>query len=67
MHDEWIYADFAEKVHYHYGWAEENHSHSADEITYNTFGFGGFGTLQSEISSLKIKMSNKADSYHSHF
>jgi len=40
----------------------ESHSHSASDVTYNSFEVGGFGTLQREIKEID----DKADERHSH-
>ena len=81
-HSHWGYAEdghshsYADEYHLHNlrfnAYAKKVHTHesgeiSAKDISYNIYDIGGFGTLQSEISSLKRKMRSKADSYHSHY
>ena len=44
-----------------------DHTHSAKDIKYKSWEFGGYGTLQNELSDIISKINNKADSYHSHY
>ncbi len=55
--------EYAPKEHTHYEYADDSHSHSADEITYNSMGgFGKRGTIERALRDLD----DKADNSHSH-
>ena len=50
---------YADSYHSHSYYADEDHSHDADDITYNSFGYGGYGTVKKAIK-------DKADENHTH-
>ena len=45
------------------------HTHSADEITYSTYGYGGYGTLKKKIKDIESHDHDYeyADDSHSHY
>ncbi len=52
------------KSHNHdYDYADKSHSHSTSDISYNSFEFGGFGSLQSKL----LEIDDKADINHFHW
>jgi len=58
-----VYLFTTDESHTHdYDYADESHTHSAKEITYSSFQYGGYGSLQSKINEID----EKADEYHSH-
>ena len=64
--------EYAQKEHTHYEYADDSHSHTADEITYKIVDLGKTGTLQRAIFELKYisddshSHSEYADDSHSH-
>lgn len=64
--------NYADNYHTH---IDDNHTHDATEIEYQSFSYGGYGSLQKEIKDLESKINNHthsayecdaADSYHTH-
>ena len=44
-----------------------DHSHSAKDITYQSWDWGTYGTLQKELSDIISKIDNKSDDNHIHY
>ena len=65
--------DYADESHTHYDYADESHTHSAKNITYKSFEYGGYGSLQSKIKEIDDKADEShthwdyAPSYHTHY
>jgi len=62
--------NFAKSRHSH-NYADNRHTHDATEITYKSFSYGGYGTLQKEIKSLAdhrhdLGYSSYAEKNHTH-
>ena len=53
-----------------YSFNSENnieHKHSSEEITYSSYGYGGYGTLKSKIKEMEDDIDDSADDNHDHY